>query len=313
MDQSDSGEPSDIGRQDVAGLVRSVLRSTLRTIGRTSLGAFPLPNAQVIAKSTSNLGDLLDLRSHFKSAFESHRDGFNWRKLPHIVSSVVPGFVKTSICGTALFAVYDSLSVTRLGATDNTAAAFVCGVGGGLAHGFLVCAWDSAAAQLRHMSSTKKFSLWPQPKLLPYSFHGTLVAHSFVHGTLFWVYDTSRWLLEDTLGRELEIVATDLSALSTTTKRSFFGGTDKDNEHMILKSSPVHAVSKAICIFIAGAIAAIASDTVNYYVEAIETAGVRKGLKDMRLLPRPAARVLIPAAIPSSAGFLAYEFGKIED
>jgi hypothetical protein len=315
--RSDDSENTDAGRQDVGGLIRSMIRSAIRTIGTSSLGSFPLPRPQAIAKSSSNFGDLLDIRGQFMSAVEDAGDVKGWRKVPRAVSLALPGFLKSSLCGTALFATYDTLSFGRLIVDDWWGgAAFVCGAGGGVVHGLLVSAWESVTAQVNHIRAKSRFSVLEMQHLKPYSLSGTLFSHGIAHGALFWTYEHSREVLERTLGREIEYVANELASKTSSAKSNFFGDEVTPKSARIPPSAlmtPIKTLSKGTCVFIAGALAGVVSDWCSHYLEAVEKDGFRKGWKVFQSLKRPPARVLIPAIIPSSAGFLAYEFSKYED
>lgn len=74
--------------------------------------------------------------------------------------------------------------------------------------------------------------------------------------------------------------------------------------------SKMRTVGKLFCSAIAGGIAGTISDGFAHYFEPLEKHGIRRGLWKVIKLRPPPLRALYSAIIPSSVGFVAYEFGK---
>lgn len=161
----------------------------------------------------------------------------------------------------------------------------------GTAHAGVNYTMEGIAQTGRTMFSgvTKTAATAPSP-FLPYMMH-----HAISHSVLFGSYEGTKRLLMATLGAQRD------------------NNNDRDDHHE-------NDFSNLCAIGLAGGIAGIAQHVVSEYTEGVLVASYskiwRKNLtltQRLNLLPRaslPSARVLAMAFIPSSIGFVAFEYGK---
>lgn len=333
------------------GVLRSMLRSTARRLVSSGIGSMPNVHPQVIAKSSSNFGDFMELVTQFRAAYQSTRisepsatptsssslNGPNRKSVDNlktysklIANSIIPGFVKNSILGSILFAVYDKYtSANQMFVPDEYINSFIVGVFGGCCHAFVSVGWDIAALKLKNNSAFNlPFRMTPfTPISLTFSISGTFFVHSVTHGSFFGSYVCTKSVLDQNFHSALlssqalfayQFSSTDIGDGCLTNKsREVNGvyssdkGSGRESSTSVFGDQELAHVLRFISISIAGAVSGIVAEGISYYLEPIECVGLFKGVKLARHKLRPTMRLLGSAMAPSVAGFLAYEYGKV--
>jgi len=294
-DASLSGTSAESADAFLSGTLRGVIRSITRKLGYRQVA-----HPKLLARKADVLSDLFELQrstaqeisSRDENSFFSYKK--KWKKrLVNFISSG-SSFIRSSIAGGAVFTAYDFISL-KYAVTSSvkweertsvppTVAFCVGGVGGAL-HASIVLLWERATAEITKrvrplMSSNHFFSSTSPPPLYLHT-TGTLLAHSVSHAVLFSSYEYAK-----------------IQILRQISKRSI---SNLDDREFLLYSSSA----------LAGAIAGLVSEVFGFYSLPFSEFGFGRNSRiAFRSLGYPPARSLFSSMIPSSLGFLAYEYGR---
>lgn len=301
------------GGNDLGGLIRGFVRGLVRKfVATANLGSIPHPNT--IAKSSGKLSDIIDFSEHLKSANEENRQKFGESKFKWFYGTVVtaaPSFIKSSITGTVLFSIYDETLKTKL-LNQNSFSPLVAGSCAGFSHGCVSIAWDWLQKQWTlRVRGQNSFASGAATSL-----HGALCLHTISHASLFSVYEATKSVL---LEQSSNISTRSPPTLFTATKSNrsaLLDTSDTSNERRIAINDAndtfrdLNILVDTVCFAVAGATAGVFCEVLDHYLAPLEEEGLKRGLEIGLRQARPSMRSLAFAAVPSSLGFVAYEFGK---
>lgn len=303
-DESDN-DIDNHSNEALAGITRGILRTGLRTVGKTSLGSIPRPHPKVIAKTADTFSDIFEFHSSIKKASTDHSHNNNsnsptgsgsrinkYRKYISIFAKSSVSFLQSSILGSTLFYIYDyCYPQFSLHIQYEPLPAFISGGIAGASHGFCFCSFENISFLLKNQYS----QFMNKPPLVSHNvfpgckyFTGTMISHLCVHSVLFGSYEGSKYLTSK-LGYEASFV----------------------NERKIY----IDILSICTC----GTIAGISSEYISHYTDSFERVNIWKMslkeiaslLKELRVTEGPTFRYLLTSAVPSAIGFLAYEVSKL--
>lgn len=280
-DELDEKDPS-------GGVLRGLLRGVVRKASKvtTMVGFGSLPRPKAVAKHAEKLSELMDIGTKVVSqakqqqAETTERYG-KLRRFGTTMLHVLPSIAKSSVAGGCLFASYDYVhaglkAAVGVDATSSVALPFTAGLAGGAVHGLISVSWDRVQAHIPQIA-----------KLTRPNLTGTLVSHALLHASLFSSYHVT--------------LSTFRGYLPPLPPQS---STAIDASH----SSVVLALDMA-SVAMAGAVAGVVAEVTGWYLQPLEASGIRAGLWAAARLSRPALRGMVLSAVPSSIGFLAFEYG----
>lgn len=311
----------------VGGVIRSSLRTLARRVlGQSTLGSLPLAHPKVVARKADVLSDLLELKKSISHTheiplrFDADSVGKDERlakraRFGHRIMGLWTtgaSFIRSSLAGGAVFTAYEFVTknppqVLMFYPKQNQfiqlwegegdvvlppPLAFYAGMIGGSLHAAVLLVWERVSAGsssiARSILPTHHHSLFPPPPSPFMSPLGTVLAHSASHATLFSSYEYIKFsLLQQHVKR---------STAATTFSQETF---TNDREFILYSTSAV-----------AGAIAGALSEVVGFYTAPISEFGLQHvNMSFMRSLGLPSVRTLLSAMLPSSLGFMAYEYG----
>ena len=315
------------------GVIRGVLKNLIRRAASSSIGSLPAP--KVIAQSSSQLADLIELRDQIKSSFSSNitdntkieleKGHQKWLKYSKIILYAMPGFIKSSITGSTLFTIYEKYTSNNNMLLPNNIIYNTCLVGmlGGFIHGNISILWDTIAHKISTYNHNKlpviKHTLFYLPMNLPFSIPGTLFSHTIVHTILFSSYELIKYQIYDKISVYIpSYIDTEYTPTSTTSSSSppLFNHTDStdtdanSNASSHILSSEQYILHHTInfsTIFISGGLSGLLTDLISFYFQPLEEGGLNKNAFRASINQSiPKFRVLWPAVFPSAIGFLAY-------
>jgi len=294
------GEDAESADAFLSGTLRGVIRSITRKLGYKQVA-----HPKLLARKADVLSDFLELRKSTQLSLQSTPGieeesckKINWKKRMMTFISSGSSFIRSSLAGGAVFTTYDFLALkyAPLAATASMkweerttslppAVAFCAGGVGGALHASIVLLWERATAEITKrvkplMSSNHFFSSTSPPPLYLHT-TGTLLAHSVSHAILFSSYEYAKTQI-----------------LRQLSKRSI---SNLDDREFLLYSSSA----------LAGAIAGLLSEVFGFYSLPFSEFGFGRNSRIVfRSLGYPPTRSLFSSIIPSSLGFLAYEYGR---
>jgi hypothetical protein len=236
----------------------------------------------------------------------------SWLLRTKVFLGAAPGFLKSSFSGTILFYVYETSLDNSEVAGSRMRSVIGCGIMAGLSHGIFNLLWDGAMSRTSfqwHDGYRFTLRLVPAsvPVQLPYSVTGSLLGAMAVHTCLFSSYEGLKVCLNGTNGITSAPVM--LQSMNRSNRRSEKDD-DEDDEGEEDQRTMWLKAREAGGIALAGAFAGAAAETLTHYLEPVDRLGFRAGIVEMSSLPRPLANAVLRAMLPSSLGFLAYEYGK---
>ena len=272
------GEEEEDGWAQGGGFLRGGLRNVLGRIGKTALGSFPLPNnPKVLAKQADKLSEVwnsaLKVRAERSVLAQQKLDDAKARSryiwfVP--ILNALPSIVKSSVLGALVFTTYETVL------TVNSLQELAPGPFGPS----LFAGWCSGTVHGFASYIWDKALLHTFPRaverwdrLITFrntALLGTVVSHSCMHASLFGGYSAFKELLSEA------------------------------------NSNPQpSSLEQQVVVVSAGAMAGALADGIAYYLQPLE---VGQGWSGVRQLPKPAARAILLAAIPSGIGFFAMEY-----
>lgn len=279
MTSAEADDDDDKGNAE-GGALRSALRSIFQRVSKTAVGAIP-QNPKALAKQADRFSDLLDHAIHVsveRKQLENQQHAKEkprrFMKFATSVVNALPSIAKSSVLGGALFSAYD-LSLERASqhfSHKSTILPTLAGGAGGAVHGLMSVAWDKTYWHTAPLLGVKRIPS------LSVSLPGTVLAHSILHASLFGSY----YIIKETLLPMVQIRSTE--------------GRPREDDARLQVAYNLGAVT------VAGGIAGSLAEFIGYYLNPLE-----KGVA-LKMLPLPAMRPMLFAAIPSGIGFLAFEF-----
>ena len=313
------------------GVIRGVLKNLIQRAASSSIGSLPAP--KIIAKSSSQLADLIELRDQIKSSFSSNindntkieieKRHQKWLKYSKIILYAMPGFIKSSITGSTLFTIYEKYTSNDNMLLPNSIVYNTCLVGmvGGFIHGNISILWDTIAHKIstynHHKLPVIKPTLFYLPMNLPFSVSGTLFSHTIVHTILFSSYELIKYQISDKISVYIpSYIDTEYTPTTSSSSPPHRNHTDTNNtdtnssdttSHIPSEQYILHHTINFSTIFISGGLSGLLTDLISLYFQPLEEGGLNK--KSLRITINqsiPKFKVLWPAVFPSAIGFVAY-------
>jgi hypothetical protein len=274
----------EVAEQDaLGGFLRSLSKSvptfvkTMRSATSSSIKKIPL---KTVTNTADRLGTAVDMWNHYEQGKEANRKQISkWQ----LFVKAFPPFFKSSLLGAGLFEVYDYSKVKLNVHTHDIyfipKTIFISTISGAF-HGCMFISWEWTEKHIyKLMHKTNSTTISSSTSNIPYIPSGLLLSHTITHGSLFCTYEISKLYLLQQLQRH----------------------------HPNEKCSPIEEMS---CIFTAGTMAALVSESIAHYAACIEEKGLVAGMKEIVNIQRPKSRHLLPLTLPPALGFLAYEHEK---
>ena len=257
----------------------------------------PVKQVFSIADKSSQLMDFVDVAPNLDTIKESMQSK-DYKVVLRRVGQFAVGVLKSGAAGIVVFEGYETLlDRWSVGVGALPAAVvplyvpFVAGGVAGSAHAVLSTVFDSVEKSV----SDRRPSLSPMLSLQPYR----LLHHSSSHAILFGSYEYLKSLLVRTFVEHQPSSSSSSSSSSYSVVPS-------------VEISPgdrhVNQVELS-CVAIAGGFAGVLQSLTSHYLGVLEESG-KEGFNIIRTLPRPPARTMAMAFLPSSLGFVAFNFGK---
>lgn len=280
----------------IGGLVRSLSRSTPSLIRTIRSSAKTLRNLKTIplrrvANTADKLNILNDMRVHYEQEAKVISDDQKQSRLKGriaVVARASSGFLKSSLLGTILFGAYDAgesyLSDMDKSIVLISTSSALLGSACGALHGCMHILWDTIAIRAANVFNTPSSPLYNT--LLPYNGNGVLLAHTAVNASLFCTYQSVKHILLPQNIHEAKQIS-DIRDLNLA------------------------RLQVATVITCAGLTAHLVSESVSHYTEVFVEHGISmKSIKYMKTMPKPRVIEMLPMAVPTIIGFLAYEYSK---